>query len=84
MTARIITPLHRVVSERRRVRVQRGVPAMMVAQISLDLAAKPRARVILERIREESRDEAEKRNYVTKCRRWVQARAAQMSATDRR
>ena len=33
---------------------------MTVAQISLDLAGKPSARVLLERISEESRDEAEK------------------------
>ena len=84
VTARIITPSCRLVPERRRVRVQRGVPAMTVAQMSFDLAGKPSARVLLERIREESRDEAEKGNYVAKRRSWGRARVVQISGTDRR
>ena len=65
-------------------RDQRAVPAMTVAQKSLDLAGKPSARVILERIREESRDEAEKGNYVAKCRSWGRVKAVQISETARR
>ena len=84
MTARIITASCRIMPERRRVRIQRDLPSMTVAQMSLDLAGKPNARVILERICEEGRDEAEKGNYVAKCRSWERAKAAQISGTDRR
>ena len=67
---------HSRVPERRRVRVQRGVLPMTVAQMGLDLAGKPSARVILERIREESRDKAEKGTYAAKCRSWGRVKAA--------